>query len=305
MPLAAETGIREILQYAVTGITTGSVYAIVAVGFVLIFNATGIINFAQGEFVMLGMFVTIAVAGSTERSAGRLAVAVLVAVVVVALAGAALDRLALRGASRAGPLILLMVTIGVSAILRGLALLVWGPEPRALQPFTAGDPVSLVGVSVARQSFWVIGVAAVSVVALWLFFDFTRVGKAFRACEMNPLAARLVGIRPGRFRTVVFAAAAALAALIGAALAPITFATPDVGFGLGLNAFAAWVLGGVNSVFGAVAGGLGIGLVEAFARGYAPEGVRPYVDAIPFIILILVLLRRPEGLARSAQVRYV
>ncbi|MDP9436446.1 MAG: hypothetical protein M3P93_15145 [Actinomycetota bacterium] len=145
-------------------------YAIVAVGFVLIFNATGIINFAQGEFVMLGMFLTIAVAGSGDVSAGALLLAVLVAVAAVALLGAGVDRVALRGATRGGPLIVLMVTIGVSAILRGAALLVWGPEPRALQPFTPGEPLDVLGVRVSTQSVWVIGVAALAVLALAAFF---------------------------------------------------------------------------------------------------------------------------------------
>ncbi len=122
---------------------------------------------------------------------------------------------------------------------------------------------------------------------------------------MNPLAARLVGIDPRRLRTAVFAAAAGLAALAGATLAPITFATPDVGFGLGLNAFAAWVLGGVTSVGGAVAAGLGIGIVEALARGYVPEGARPLRRRDPLPRPHPRAPAKPEGLARSAQVRVV
>ena len=307
MPAAAliATSLSQLPQFLATGLTLGSIYALVAVSFVLIYNVTGVINFAQGEFVMLGMMITIEIAGQSPVSSPRLLVAVVVAVAMVAALGAVVERVALHPRATHSAVILLIITIGVSGALRGGALLRYKSTTYSLRPFTNGPAVTILGAVVKRQTFWVLGITAVSMVALWLFFDRTRVGKAFRACEINPLAARLVGIRPRRYWTFAFALSAGLAALGGATLAPITFATYDIGLGLGLKAFAAWILGGIHSAVGAVIGGFTIGILEALSNGYAPAGIRRYLDAIPFVILILVLIARPGGLTGAIDPRRV
>jgi len=296
----------ELAQYLASGLTVGAIYALVAVGFVVVYNVTGIINFAQGEFLMLGALITIALAGQVGHPARLpLALAIPIAVAAVAAIGAGAERLALHPRRGASPVTLLIVTIGISAVLRGGALLAFGSGTYGLRAFSPGGPLHVAGAVVSRQTLWTIGIAVACVLALTLFFERTAVGKAFRACEINPLAARLAGISPSRFGTLAFALSAALAALAGAVLAPTTFAVYDMGLPFVVKGFAAWVLGGMGSAAGAVLGGLVLGLIEALTTGYAPGVVRPYLEALPFVVLIAVLLVRPTGLIAGVGVRRV
>ncbi len=279
----------ELAQYAVTGVMLGSIYALVALGFVTIYSVTGVINFAQGEFVMLGaMLATILVNDGTP-----LPLAALAAVAGAALAGALIHEIALRPAWRRVSVIgMIMITIGVSVAVRGLALLAWGSDPRPMPAFTPGPPIELLGAVVTRQALWVLATTAVALAALYVFFQTTALGRALRACAVNPTAARLVGISPRRMALASFVLSGAIGALGGVVLAPITFATYDMGLMLGLKGFVGAVLGGLANPPGAVAGALILGLLESAATPISSA----YKDALAFLVLIVVMIARPGGL---------
>lgn len=290
----------QLAQLIVSGITQGSIYALVALGFVTIYNVTGIINFSQGEFAVIGAFIAITVAQKVALFRGQmevslewpLPVAVVVGVVGAVLVGVLLYRLGIQPARRASVLSQIVVTIGASIALRGLALLVWGTDPYRIPPFTVGKPFRLLGAVLTRQSLWVMGLTAVAVVGLYLFFQYTLIGKALRASAANPGAARLMGINTRRMGLLAFALSAGLGALGGIVITPATFMTYDRGLMLALKGFVAMIMGGLTSPFGAVAGGLLLGVVESLAAGLISSG---YKDAFTFAVLFVVLLVRLGG----------
>lgn len=286
----------DLAQYLVLGLTLGSIYALVALGFVTVYSVTGVINFAQGESVMLGaMFST-----QLIHDGLPLPVAAVLAVVGAALVGALVHELGLRPAwRRVSALGMIMITIGAATAIRGVALLVWGTDPRPMDPFTAGPALQIAGAAVARQTIWVIATTAVALAALYLIFQTTALGRALRACAVNPLAARLVGISPRRMALAAFMLSGAVGAIGGVVLAPITFATYDMGLMVGLKGFVGAVLGGLANPLGAVAGGLILGLLEAAATPISSG----YKDAAAFVVLIVVMLARPSGLFGRAIVR--
>lgn len=281
------------LQYILTGITTGSVYALVALGFTVIFNSTGIINFAQGEFLVFGglLFYSLHVGAGLP-----LALALLLAVGLTAILGLFMERLAIRPLLRAPLVTLIIVTIGCSMVLRGIAHVAWGSDALPVPAFSGEESVFLAGAAIHPQYLWVLGLASLAFLAVWFFFEHTLAGKAMRACAVNPEAARLQGISVERMVQASFAISAGLSALAGAVIAPITFASYDGGMVLGLKGFAGAVLGGLGNGAGAVVGGLVVGLLENIAVGIAPEGYAGYKDAFAFLILLLVLFLRPGGL---------
>jgi branched-chain amino acid transport system permease protein len=282
-------------QFIVSGLATGAIYALVAVGFVVIHNVTGIINFAQGEFAMAGAFAAVIF----YEHGLPLPLACLLAAAVAALVGLVTWYAALRGAARSSPVLQIIITIGVSIALRGLALFVFGSSPRALPAFSAGE-VHLGNAVVAAQEIWILGIVVLLMTLLWLLFEKTRIGAALLAASINRDAARLMGIDPLRMSAIAFALGAALAGIAGFAIAPVTFATYDMGLSLGLKGFVAAVLGGVVSIPGAVIGGLSLGILESLGTAYVPSGWR---DAIAFGILLLVLFVRPQGVFGRTTVR--
>lgn len=281
---------QQLLQYILTGVTTGAIYALLALGFVAIYNVTGIINFAQGESAMLGALLMV-----TLRSRWNMPLPVAVPITVAAGAalGVLLYRLAIYPARQASPMTLIIITIGASITIRGGALMAWGTDSYPLPAFTQGEPLSLLGVVVRHQSLWVLSAGLVAVVGLYFFFQHTLLGKAVRACAVNRLAARLMGISHERMGALSFALGGALGALAGAVIAPITYATYDMGVMLGLKGFVAAILGGLTQTWGAVAGGLLLGVLESTGAGLISSGAK---DAIAFGILLVVLLVRPNGL---------
>lgn len=282
----------ENLQFLVTGLATGAVYALVGLGIVLVHQVTGIINFAQGEFVMLG---ALSFALLNERGMSLLPAAG-IALLVTALAGILVERLAIAPARSATIERLIILTIGASITIQGITLVVVGTDPHFAEPFTVGEPLRVGGVVILRQYLWVFGVTAVAVVALWFFLVHTMTGKAMRAAASNREAARMVAISPGQMSMLAFLLAALLGGIGGVVLAPLQAPSAGIGIALGLKGFTAAVLGGLNSPSGAIVGGLLIGVIESVAAGYLPSG---YKDAIAFGILFLVLLVRPQGLLRS------
>lgn len=283
----------ELLQYLLTGLTVGCVYALVALGFTIIYNATGIINFAQGEFVVLGglLFYTLFVPAHLP-----LAVALVIAVVAVAMVGLLMERLTIRPLRHAPPVTLIIVTIGVSVILRGLAKLVWGPDSFSVPAFSGDKSLFIGGAAVQMQYLWVVGCTLLVVAGVRLFFDRTLTGKAMQACAINPEAARLAGISVERMVQLSFALSAAVSALAGAIISPLTFAAYDGGTVLGLKGFAGAIIGGLGNGLGAVLGGAVVGLLENLGVGLSPQGAAGYQDAFAFVILLLVLFIKPSGL---------
>lgn len=272
-----------ILQYLLSGLMVGSIYAVVALGFVIIHNMTGIINFAQGEFVMLGgMFIVT----FTELKI-PLPLAFLFTVLVVTFIGCILERAAIYPARGASIITLIIITIGASIAMRGLALLFWGTAPKILPPFTEGDAYTLLGATMVRQGLWILGITLIMVLLLYLFFEHTLLGKAVRACAFNPMAAKLMGINVGRMSLFSFGLSAALSSVAGIIITPVTFATYDMGVMLGLKGFVAAIIGGLNNAPVAVLGGLGLGVLEAMGAGFLSSG---YKDAIAFIVLVAILI---------------
>ena len=280
----------QILQFLLTGVTLGSTYALVALGFAIIYNASDVVNLAQGEFVMLGAMSAIALSAGEGLA---LPLAILLAVGVTLVVGLMLQRFAIAPAKGITVVGTIIITIGASIFLRGLALLLWGKDIHALPHFSGETPLRLGEVTLLPQNLWVMGGTALLVLTVHLFFNRTLVGKAILACSCNKTAAQLVGINVGRMPLVAYGLSALLGAMAGVLVAPITYTSYDAGIMLGLKGFAAAVLGGMGNPMGAVAGGLLLGLVESLAAGLISSG---YKDAIAFVILLLVLFLRPSGL---------
>ena len=286
------------LQFVAGGLTAGAIYALVALGFSIVYNASGAINFAQGEFVMIGGMsaVTLLATGLP------LPLAVLLALVAAVFVGLALDKLAIEPARHAGTVTLIIITIGASLFLRGLAQLVWDKRIHALPAFSGDQPIHVLGATVLPQSLWVLGVAALAVAALSWFFGRTLFGKAMLATSYNPLAARLMGINTRTVLLVSFGLAALLGALGGVLTAPITFTSYDAGVMLGLKGFAAAMLGGLGHFSGAVLGGLLLGLFEGLGAGWVSSA---YKDATAFLIILAVLFFMPGGLLGGRRIERV
>lgn len=279
----------EFVQFLISGLTVGAVYALVALGFTLVYNASDVVNFAQGEFVMLGGMVTVflTAAGIPLPLAAILAVAVSVAV------GLLLYWLAIEPARDASPVTLIIITIGASILLRGAAQIVFDKQFHKLPSISGDTPVNVLGATVQPQSFWVLGGTAVIVILLYAFLERTVLGKAVLATAANKLAARLVGINTATVMALAFGGSAAIGAVAGILITPITLTSYDVGTLLALKGFAAAMLGGMGNPIGAVAGGLLLGLLEAFGVGYISS---TYKDAFAFIVILLVLFAMPQGL---------
>jgi len=222
-----------------------------------------------------------------------LPVAAVAAIAATAAIGGAFELLAVRPISDGDPLRIIMVTIGGAVVLRQLALHLLGPDERALAPFTQGASIKALGVAVERQTVWIWALTAVAVVALALIYRKTMFGRAMRATSIRRDAARLVGINASAMVTASFALAAALGALGGVAVAPLTQTAFSVGAGIGVKGFAAAILGGLGNPVAAVAGGLMLGLLESLAAGYLDP---VYKDAVALVVLLVVLFVRPQGL---------
>ena len=290
--------VAEFLQFVVSGLTVGSVYALVALGFTLIYNASDVVNFAQGEFVMIGGMGTVFLGAAGVP----LPLAALLAILIAVAIGLMLHRFAIEPARGASAVTLIIITIGASIFLRGVAQVVFDKQFHKLPSFSGDAPVNLFGAAVQPQSFWVVGGTGVIVVALYLFFERTVVGKAVRATAANRLAARLVGIDTARIMALAFGVSAAVGAVGGILVTPITLTSYDVGILLALKGFAAAMLGGMGSPPGAVLGGIVLGLLEALGAGYVSS---TYKDAVAFVVILAVLLVAPQGLLGRAGVERV
>jgi len=280
----------DLLQYVISGATLGATYGLAGLGFTVIFNTTEIINFAQGEFVMLGgMMAVFAIRwGGLPTS-----LAVPLAIGLTTLVGVVANRLTIRPVRGRSVTVLIIITIGVSIVLRGAAMLLFGKDTYSLPGFSGDEPIAFLGASLLPQNLWVGGMTLGTLVAMKLYFDRTISGKAMLACACDRKAASLMGINVDAMVTLSFALSALVGALGGAILAPITLTSYDVGILLGLKGFAACILGGLGNPFGAVAGGVILGVMESLSAGLISSG---YKDAVAFVILLALLFVRPSGL---------
>jgi len=279
----------EFLQFLLSGITIGATYALVGLGFTIIYNASHVINFAQGEFVMLGGMAAVYFVGLGMP----LPAAAIAAVVLAALVGLALERLAVGRARGATVVGLIIITIGAAIFLRGLAQLLWGKSFHTLPAFSGDQPIHVAGATILPQNLWVLGSALIIVLLLWVFFTRTRFGKGMLATSHNRLAAMLVGVDTGRVMVMSFVLSGALGAVAGVLITPVAFTNSEVGIMLGLKGFSAAILGGLGSGLGAVAGGILVGVAETMTAGYISSD---YKDAVAFLLILLVLFFMPNGL---------
>ena len=284
----------QILQYVLSGLSTGAIYALIGIGFSIIYNATGIINFAQGEFVMLGGLLTLS---SLELLKLPLWAAVPCAIAVSTVVGILFERLAIRPLRQPTPINLVIITIGGSILIRGLAMLVWGKDTHAIPPFSGDTPIAIGGATILPQHLWIFAITLIIILINKVYFYHTISGKAMRACSYNRRAAGLVGIDVRRMVLFSFIISSAMGAVAGIIVAPLTMTSYDVGVMLGLKGFCAAIIGGMSSGISTVIGGLLLGVLESLGAGLISSG---YKDAIAFIILLLILFVRPQGLFGKA-----
>ncbi|MCD6397844.1 MAG: branched-chain amino acid ABC transporter permease [Spirochaetaceae bacterium] len=287
---------EQILQYIFAGITVGSIYAFVAIGYNIIYNTTGIINFAQGEFVMLGGMISF-----TLSRYMPLLFAIIIAVLITAAIGSLIEFIFIRRMRKSSVLGMVVVTIGISILLREAALYVWDEQIRALPFFTGSEisSVNIFGARISPQVIWILGVTVIIVAGLFLFFKFTLTGQAMRACSENPKAARLCGIRTNTMINLSFVLSAGIGALGGCVVSPLTQTHYAMGTDLAIKGFIVAILGGLGNPIAAVGAGLLLGLIESFSISILPMA---YKDVIAVIILLGILIFRPSGLFGSSQV---
>ena len=281
-----------LLQFLFSGLTVGAVYALVALGFTIIYNASDVVNFAQGEFVMLGGMITV----FTFEAGLPLPLAAVVAILVTSAIGVALNKLAIEPARGAPVVSLIIITIGASIVIRGATQLIFDKQLHRFPSFSGDDPIHVLGATILPQSLWVIGGALAVFVGLWIFFTRTLTGKAVLATANNRVAAQLVGINTGWVMTLSFGLSAAIGAFAGVLVTPITLVGYDVGVALALKGFAAAMLGGMGNPKGALVGGLLLGCFEALTAGYLSS---QYKEAVAFIVILAVLFVMPQGLFGS------
>ena len=281
--------LAEFLQFLFSGITVGATYALAALGFTLIYNASNVINFAQGEFIMLGGMLAVFFA----QMGLPMPVVLLLAIAIPAVVGVVMEKVAIEPIKGAETVSLIIVTIGASLVIRGLIQVWLGKGTHSLPAFSGDAPLQILGATLLPQSLWVLGVTAVVVAGLWYFFNRTLTGKAMLATSFNRTAAELVGINTNWVLFMSFAMAAGLGALGGILITPITMTSYDVGIMLGLKGFVAVVVGGLGNGLGAVVGGLLVGVLEAMGAGYISSA---YKDAMPFVLILLVLFFMTRGL---------
>ncbi|HTP05384.1 MAG TPA: branched-chain amino acid ABC transporter permease [Nitrospirota bacterium] len=277
-------------QYLVAGLTYGTIYAIVGIGFNIIYNTTGIINFAQGEFVMLGGMIAVTLHGFLP-----LPLAIPGAVMITMIIGGLIEMTFIRWLVKPSVLRMIIITIGISILIRETALAVWGESVRSLPYFTGNEvsSLSIGGVHISPQVLWSIGVCSIIVLFLNLFFKYTMLGREMRACAANRDAAALCGIPTKNMVTLSFVLSAGIGALAGCVVSPITYTQYNIGTGLAIKGFTVAILGGLGNSMAAVAAGFILGVLESFSIWVLPT---VYKDAISISILLAMLFIRPSGL---------
>jgi branched-chain amino acid transport system permease protein len=284
-----ETALDTILQLVLNGLAVGCIYGLVALGFVLIYKATELVNFAQGDLMMLGAFTCYMFV--VWYGVGYWA-ALCLAVALVALFGAALDATVLRRVLGQPQFAVVMLTIGLGAMFRSAASIIWGSEIYTLPTPWSAHTTRIGGVTVSHEYISIIAGTVILCAGLYAFFTYTKMGVAMQAASQNQLAAYYMGIPVKRMFSLIWAISAGVAAIAGVLLAPVSLVDINLGF-IGLKAFAAAVLGGFGSIPGALVGGVTIGVIELLSGAYLPQGFK---DVAAYVVLLVVLAVRPQGM---------
>lgn len=281
----------DVLQLFVSGLANGCVYGLIALGFVLIYKATEAVNFAQGDFMMLGAFITLGLTNSQFMGL-PFWISVPVAILAMGLFGYLLDLFVLRRMFGQSQVAVVILTIALGFVLRFAAGLIWGHAPISLETPMAGQNVRLGGLVLGLSEVVVILVTVLLTIALYFYFSLTKLGVAMQASSQNQLAAYYMGIPVKRVHSLIWALAGAVAAIAGILFASKGSIDPSIGL-IGIKAFAAAVIGGFGSLPGALLGGLIVGLIEPFASYYIAAG---YSQIMPYLLLFLILVFRPHGI---------
>jgi len=281
------------LQFLFSGLTTGAVYAMVGLGFNIIYNATSIINLAQGEFVVIGGLM---MWYFSEAMKLPFFISAILAVASTGLIGLLMERLTIRPVKKSDLLLMIMITIAVSIVLRGILMFKFGKDPYTYAPFTEGEPIHIYGAFIQQQTLWVIGITLFFIILIFLFFNKTMLGKAMKACAVNPVAARITGINVDKMVMLSFVLSAMMGAVAGIAVTPITLMEYDRGPMLAVKGFCAAIMGGLGRGRGSVIGGFIIGILESMTAGYIHSGAK---DAVALVIILVILFFKPAGIFGS------
>ncbi len=286
-----------IAQSIVSGIGVGAIYGLIGIGFCVIYNASGIVNFAQGAFVMLGGMITHA---AITRLGVSLPIAALIAVLVVAICGVVLERVVVRPLwNRSSTMfVMILATLAAQIVIERVTQIIAGDQPRTLPVFTDWPPLKVVGFAINFQFLWIIACSAIIILALALFFSSTKTGKAMRACSINREAAALQGIRVSRMLALAFALSAGLGAFAGILITPTQYTAFNVGVPFAISGFIAAIVGGFGRPFGAFAGGILLGVAQALAIVLLGAAFK---NIAALSILLLFLFVRPTGLLGPAK----
>jgi branched-chain amino acid transport system permease protein len=307
-----EANLNILLQQILNGLVLGSIYALVALGYTMVYGIIGLINFAHGEIVMVGAMVTISVltmlAGfGFPPGVLTLLFAIMISAVVCMLMAQGMEKFAYRPLRKAPRLTPLILAIGISIFLQNLAMMIWGRGYKTFPEVVETRPIDVFGATITNVQMSIMIISVVILFALWLLVDKTRLGKAMRATAQNQEVAGLMGININRVISATFVIGASLGAIAGVMRA-VNYGQADAYMGLllGLKAFSAAVLGGIGNLFGAMAGGILLGLIESLAAGYTGQMTggflgANYQDIFAFMVLIMVLLLRPNGLMGERQ----
>ncbi len=277
------------VQLTLTGLTNGAILALAALGFVLIYKSSDVINFAQGEFLLVGAYVTY---GMIAQFGLAWPLGMVITMLVAVALGVVVERLVLRPMIGEPIISVIMVTIGLSSLLRAIVNTIWGTVPRAFPPFIPSQPVQILGATVGADRLWAIVIAIVLLSLFSFFFRRSREGIAMRAVADDQQAALSMGISVKKIFAWAWSIAAATAAIAGALVANIVGVSGELS-GFGLHVFPVVILGGLDSIPGAIVGGVIIGLLQTYTGGYIGQGLN---QVIPFAVLILILMVRPYGL---------
>lgn len=275
-------------QILISGLVVGCIYGLVAIGFTTVYNVTNVVNFAQGESSMLAAFIT-----ATMIIYGfSLLLSALCGILLVGVLNIIIERVAIRPVGKnvtKG----ILITIGVSVVLQGLAVVLWGTNAKALPTFSEQQSFAIGNVVIATQALWVIGTSITLMVGLYFFLTRTYLGRTLRACAMNADTAALMGVPAGMVRGLGFFISGGVGAIAGIIIAPMALMQYDSGAALGIKGFIACIIGGFGNPIGAALGGILLGLLEAFASGYISSGMK---NAIAFLMLLVFLFIRPGGI---------
>lgn len=285
-----------LLQFIFTGLTIGSVYALVGIGFNIVYNSTSTINLAQGEFVVLGGLMMWFFLESLQFP---FSVSLCLTLITAATVGLLQERLTIRPLLKKGdPLLLIMVTVAFSILIRGILMFKFGKDPYTYAPFTEGEPLEIFGAIMTQQTLWTIGITAFCIVLLYHFFNKTIIGRAMKACSVDIKAARLMGINVSNIVMLSFLISAVIGAMGGIAITPISLMEYDKGAMLSVKGFCAAIMGGLGKSRGAVVGGFTLGMLESLTAGYIHSGFK---DAIALFIMLLILFVKPAGIFGKAE----